>query len=264
MYNLVRADLKKILLRVEMYTSVLLTVVCMFIGVGDELKIIFKNDYQTSVFRLYYNSIFTGIIDTVLPLVCIIPIVQTLWEEKNGCREMVLLRTKKLNYVVSKLLVSIVSGIFVIYVGSIVFVVILRCLGIPWVLEPQYTVINDTVYYKWISENKLVQSFALIIFNYSLTTVPWTMMSLVLSNCIKNKHMLILAPMLIQKIMIYVCYEFEELFYLNPVTWNVASNITFTSKFGGMIYIGVVATVSIIIGSILYCCRFKRGLKYGE
>jgi len=187
-----------------------------------------------------------------------------MWEENSGCREMILLRTKKINYIVSKIFVSVVSGIFVIYVGSILYVIILRCLGVPWVLEPHFTVASNTIYYEMISENKLVQSFLLIIFNYSLTTVPWTVMTLVLSNCIKNKYMLIVAPMLIQKIMIYVCYEFEELFYINPVTWNVVSNITVTYKLGGMLYIGLVVIAFILTGSILYCCQFTRGLKHGK
>lgn len=266
MYYMVKTEIKKIVCRFETYICVALIVACLFMGIFDDLELFLKKEYSQPDFCYYYNSIFIGIISTVLPIICVIPIVLSMWDENNsGYGNMVLVRTKKSRYIVSKIIAAVISGLYVVILGSMIFLLILKFMGVGNVTDNINSIVglSDTIYYKWAIEGKWFGGLVLVVFCFALTTIPWTMIALLAAQYIKNKYLLIAIPLLINKIMIFVCYSYDELFLFNPVTWNVSTNIMITEKMGGLYFVLKVMAIVIVIFSIIYALSFNRRLKNG-
>lgn len=266
MYYMVKTELKKIVCRVETYICVALIVLCFFLGICDDLELFLKKDFMIPDFCFFYNSIFTGIVYTVLPILCVLPIVLSLWDENNsGYGNMVLIRTKKSSYITSKIISTIFSGIYIVILASVIFLLILKLFGVGNVTDAVNSIagMSDTIYYDWAIDGKWFRGLILIVFCFALTTIPWTMIALVSAQFVKNKYLLVAIPLLINKIMIFICYAYEELFLFNPVTWNVSTSVMVTEKMGGLYYVVKVMIIIVIICSVLYNALFRRRLRNG-
>lgn len=266
MYNMVKTELKKLVCRGETYICVVIMVASLFFGISTELEMFFKNNIPFADIMLYYYSIFTGIADPVMPVICVIPIVLSIWDENNsGYGNMVLVRTKKSTYMVGKLIAAAFSGMYVVIMGSFIFFVLLRLMGVDNAVVCINSIegISDTVYYEWALEGRWLSGLMLIVFSFSLTTIPWTLLALVCGQLVKNKYLLIAMPVLINKVMIFVCCYIDSLYYCNPLTWNTVTSVIVTEKLGGLFYQLKVMTIVMLICSILYIMLFRRRFRHG-
>lgn len=265
---MIRAEIKKNICSVEMLVSVFLVASCFAFGVLNELKDHFDGKLMVTVSYVYYVSVFSGIIDTILPIVCILPIVNMLVGESiSGYENIVMLRTTRWRYAVAKIFSTIISSIFAVFVGSLLFIAFLRITGInfsvPGNRNPEDGLIEGTLYYRLTENGHPVCSLCLMIFVFSMTAIPWSMLALVMSRYIKNKYAIIICPFMVQKLLIFLCYPFDFLYYFSPLTWNVFTNPMICTAGGGLVYELIVQITIIVVCSIALLFAFRRRYIYG-
>ncbi len=264
---MVKVEIKKIICSVETYIAALVIFICLMVTIRDELNYAMLGQYPVPIFYLYFMSIFKGLTDLVMPVVCILPLVISLWNDANsGYGNMVLIRTTKIKYIISKIVSAIFSGIYIMIIGSILFFIILYTMGIGenWDWLTLSGVLSNTIYYEWAEAGKELPCAILMVACYSLTTIPWTMLTLVMGWCVKNKYVLVAIPVLVQQTMLYVCYaNIEKLFYINPATWNVSTTDMIEAEMGGLYFTLKVMLIITLICSSAFILLFRRRLKNG-
>ncbi len=266
MYNMVKLEIKKIIFSIESYVAVAIIIVGLYRGGYEEIVQALK--YRDTVnLMIYWTSIFSGITELILPIVCIIPIVSNLWNENNsGYRNMVLMRTDKKAYIISKILSAVLSGVYIVGVASIIFFIMLYILGIDegWTERSIIGVFGDSIYYQWLMSGDEWKCNILMITCYSLVTIPYTMLALVFSQIIKNKYVLVIIPVIVHEMLLFICYaNTEKLFYLNPATWNVARTHLINTSMGGLFFVIKVMTIIILICGVIFAVLFRRRLRCG-
>lgn len=265
---MVGTEIKKCIFSVEMMIGVFLVAVCFAFGVSSELKDYFDGRLHVTIFYMYNVSIFSGIIGAILPIISVLPIVNILVEESSsGYEGIAMLRSTRRRYVAARILSTIISGIFVILIGSILFIAFLKIIGINLSISgninPEDGLIDGTIYYRLTENGHPIISLCLMVFIFLLTAIPWVMLALVMSQYVKNKYAIIICPFLIKELLIFVCYPFDFLYYFSPLTWNVFTNPMMCSPSGGLVYELIVQMVIIIICSIALGITFRRRYRYG-
>lgn len=266
---MIRAEIKKCIFSFEMLITVILSTICFIFGVSERLRLYFAGEMQATIYYMYDTSIFAGIISVLLPILAVLPIVNILISENSsGYGSIVMLRTTRTKYIIAKIVAAIVSGMFAIAAASILFIIVLKFMGINFVLSPpdinfEKGITEGSIYFTLIKNGMPQISVCLRVLGFALETIPWTMMALVLSRYIKNKYALIIIPFLTEKLLIFICYPFDFLFYFSPLTWGIGSGIMMYSALGGLVYELIVQGIIITVGSLAFSLACRRNYRYG-
>lgn len=265
---MIKTEIKKCLFNFEMIVGILIVTGCFALGVSNDLRDYFKGKIDFTIFNSVYISIFGGIIGNILPILCVLPIINILIDESlPGYEDIILMRTTRLKYIEARIVSTILSGFIEIFLGGILFVLCLRLIGInfsvPGVYNSEYGLIEGTIYYKITEAGKPVLSVLLMMLIFSLMSISWSMLALLTSRYIKNKYALVIIPFLVHKLLIFICYPFKFLFYINPLTWNVFTNRMMNTAGGGLLFELIVQTIVTAVVSILFGFTLMRKYKHG-
>lgn len=264
---MIMAELKKTLFCTEMIISIIIMFVCHICGAWNYLIDYLKGRYTPTLLNMFMTSIYSGIITIILPIICILPIVNGLINENaSGYGGIIMIRTGRKRYVTAKIISSVVSGIYSVFFSSVLYVLFLYVVGFRIVLPNEKMadkgLFDGSVYWTLIEKNLPWLCLLLIIVIFSMTTISWSVIAFMASMYTKNKYILIVIPFLIEKLLIFVCYPFNELYYVNPLTWQIFSGTMMNSSCGGLIYEIIVQGIFILVGSVAISLNYRRRYRY--
>lgn len=259
--------MEKFIRRFDTNACIFLVVISLFGGAMRQLTLYFRGMMPETAFYFYDSSLFSGMTDYVMPVFVAVPLSRFLCEELDcGYYSFVMMRTKKLRYILSKICVAVFSGIYVMTMGSLLFYFLLNIMGIPVMHEADrtlYSLYGDTIYYALAQQGKGALAAALHMFNYVLTAIPWTILVLATCMYIKNKYILMVLPILVNKILILIGYADNRFSNINPVEWNTMISMKVYEPMGGLFYVLKVMGIIICIGSLVFCFGMRRKFKNG-
>lgn len=264
---MIRAELKRTLFCTEMVAAIIIMFVSYICGTWNYLMDYLNGRYTPTLLNMFMTSIFSGIITIILPITCILPIANELINENvTGYDDIIMLRTTRKRYVTAKLISSVISGIYAVICSSVLYVVFLGVMGFKMIIPNEKMadigLFDGSIYWTFIEKNVPWLSLFLMIIIYSLTTIAWTIIAFIASRYIKNKYILIVIPFLVEKLLIFICYPFDKLYYVNPLTWQVFSGSMMNSACGGLIYELIVQGIFILTGSVVIFLDYRRRYRY--
>ena len=264
---MMKTSLEKFITRVDTNISILLVVISLFSGALFNLSLFFKHKMPETAFYFFDSSLFSGITDYIMPVLVAVPVSRYLCEElADGYYSLEIMRTTKIKYIISKIGVTIFSGIYIITTGSLLFYLALNILGCPIMHDADNTLkglYGGTVYYALAEQGKGVFASMLHLLNYVLTTIPWTMMVLALCLYIRNKYLLMIIPVLVQKILILIGFSNSCFANINPCVWNTMTSNKMFEPMGGLFYVLKVMGIIICLNSILFLLGMRRKFRNG-
>lgn len=264
---MLRTDWGKFIKRIDTNISIILVVVSLFSGAMNQLAFFSKAQTVETAFYFYDSSLFSGITNYIMPVLVAVPISGFLSEElEKGYYNLVIMRTMKIKYVVSKVVVTILSGMYIMTVGSVLFYFILNIMGYPVMQDANstlYGLYGETIYYALAEQGKGILAAALHMFNYVLTTIPWTMIVLAVCLYIRNKYLLMVIPVLVDKVLILIGYSDSRFSNINPSVWNTMTSAKVFEPMGGLFYVLKVMGIIVCIGVALFLVGMRRKFKNG-
>lgn len=262
---MLKADLKRFIISIEMLVAIVITAACLGTGLTYISSSLFQFDNYSLIY-MYNFCVFTGLLSLFFSIIVAIPIVNTVIDEQeSGFKNMILTRTSRKKYVYSRLTAVAITGFCTLFFGSVLFLLICYLAGIRCVVTSEHmaeTIIENTTYWTLIEHNKSFIALLLMIVVLSMSGVGRAIIILALSYVVKNKYIALILPFVLERILVILFTPLESVsklfFYLNPVVWDAFGTEMINSACGGLIYVFIIQICLALIGILAYSICVRR------
>lgn len=268
---MLKADLKRFIFSIEMIVAIIITAIGLATGISFIITDGFSFEY-TSLIQMYNFCIFTGLVCLFFPIIAAIPITNTLiTEQESGFKNMILTRTSRKKYIISRIVSVSITGFLCLFLGSLLFLIIFYICGVRCVASPGHDVeafLIDSTYWDLIENDKEIIALLLMITVLSVSGIGRSVITLALCHIVKNKYIVLILPFVLERILVLILDPLETVskvfFYLNPVVWDAFGTEMINSTCGGLLYVSCVQLCLAAVGTVAYIACIKRQHKGGH
>lgn len=208
--NFFRYELQKTFLNKKIWMSCLLVLIFYIIGGYDNFRFDFVDYAELFIYSQRDGT--ASFISLLFPLVVTFPYsLSYIYESKYGYSNIIILKTGKYFYCLTKLVVNAIISSFIMFFPGFIYLVILLLTKGAAITE--YEVV-DVILFTTLYKAKPLSYIILLLFNSALCGIIFSTIAMAVSTVLQNIYIVWIFPFLFY---ITTAFLFERTGYLNAV-----------------------------------------------